>query len=93
MGLLEQGSRPYLGNEGLQQVRFLVISRNLRHITISKKPRAVLRVLSRGFFFCDAPHLTASDKKSVESGERKAENGKLILQFSFSHFICHLSEL
>ena len=43
---------------------FLVISRNLWHITISKKPRAVRRVLSRRYFFCDAPHLTTSAKKS-----------------------------
>ena len=64
MGLLEQGSRPYLGYEGLQQVRFLVISRNLRHIAKSNRPRAVRFVLSRGLFICDAPHLTTSNEKS-----------------------------
>ena len=44
---------------------FVVKSRNLRHIPKSKTPRAVRRVLSRGVFFCDAPHLTTFDNKGV----------------------------
>ena len=39
------------------------LSRNLRHIPKSRPPKAVLFVLSLGGLFCDAPHLTASDKK------------------------------
>ena len=43
--------------------KFLVISRNLRHTPKSKRPWAVRFVLSQGLFFCDALHITASDKK------------------------------
>ena len=35
----------------------------LRHIPKSKRPRAVRFVLSRGLFFCDAPHLQPSNQK------------------------------
>ena len=35
----------------------------MRHIPKSKTPRAVRQVLSRGVFFCDAPHLTTFDNK------------------------------
>ena len=40
-----------------------MIVSHLCHIPKSKSPKAVLIVLSLGDFFCDAPHLTASDKK------------------------------
>ena len=44
---------------------FVVIRRNLRHITKSKPLGAVLLVLSPSGLFCDAPHLTPSGNKTV----------------------------
>ena len=43
--------------------KFITQSRNLRHIPKSRPLKAVLFVLSLRGLFCDAPHLTASDKK------------------------------
>ena len=44
---------------------FVVIRRNLRHIPKSKLLGAVLFVLSPSSLFCDVPHLTPSDNKTV----------------------------
>ena len=44
---------------------FVVIRRNLRHIPKSKLLGTVLLVLSPSSLFCDAPHLTPSDNKTV----------------------------
>ena len=40
-----------------------MIRGHLRPIPKSNRPRAVLRVLSLGLFFCDRPNLTPNDKK------------------------------